>query len=93
MSSPFTSGKLDFIEIHCREKKMSAAQPSCSSAHPGSWGACWGAHAGAELAQACLTSWSLKAAPRDCGRTAAEREELTIRAECALQVSRKKMPT
>lgn len=36
---------------------------------------------------------SSHAIPVSCWRTAAEREELTIRAECALQVLRKKMPT
>jgi len=42
MRSPFTFGKLDLIEIHCREKNMNSTQPFCSSAHPwqlGAWGA------------------------------------------------------
>jgi len=36
---------------------------------------------------------SFRAIPVSCGRTAAEREKLTTRAECALQVLRNKMPT
>lgn len=34
MNSPFTSGKLDLIEICRREKNTTTAQPLCRSAHP-----------------------------------------------------------
>lgn len=34
MNSPFTSGKLDLIEIRRREKNTSTAQPLCGAAHP-----------------------------------------------------------
>lgn len=42
MSLPFTSGKLNLIEIHCTEKNVTSAQPFCRSAHPGQSGVCVG---------------------------------------------------